>query len=256
VADHAYILTCPSELAIAGAWHLIYPARPMWRMPIARSRSLGALLALNLSAAALAACGAGGGSSTSSSALPSGCQQVPRPKPKHVDLRPPSSRVAASANLTARVNTSCGAFTITLDAQDSPRTVSSFAYLARKGVYDGTSFNRIVPHFLIQGGDPSETGVGGPGYSVTEPPPPGTQYRRGTVAMAKAAVDPSGRSRSQFFIVTPADAGLPPQYALLGKVSSGWGVVTRIEGAGDPSTGQIGTPRYTVAIRGITVRSR
>src|SRR5438094_450175 len=139
----------------------------MRRMPVARS--LGTLLAVNLSAAALSACG-GGGSSSTSSALPSGCRQVSMPKPKHFDLRRPSARVRSGARLTARVDTSCGSFSIALDPAGSPRTVSSFVHLARKGVYDDTSFLRIVPHFVIQVGDPTETGTGGPGYSVTEPP--------------------------------------------------------------------------------------
>src|SRR4051794_8886482 len=127
----------------------------MRRMPAARS--LGTLLAVNLSAAALSACGGGGDSSTSS-ALPSGCQRVSMPKPKHVELRRPSARIPSKARLTATVDTSCGSFSIALDSAGSPRTVSSFVHLARKEVYDDTSFLRIVPHYVIQAGDPSETG--------------------------------------------------------------------------------------------------
>ena len=224
----------------------------MRRMPIARS--LGTLVALNLSAAALSACG-GGGSSSTSSALPSGCQRVPAPKPKQVQLRPPSARIPSNARLTARVETSCGTFSIALDPAVSPRTVSSFVHLARKGVYDDTSVQRIVPAFVIQAGDPTETGRGGPGYSVTEPPPPSTQYRKGAVAMSKTSVEPPGRSGSQFFVVTATDAGLPPHYAVLGKVVSGWDTIRRISSLGDPASGQVGTPRATVIIRRVTVKA-
>lgn len=221
-------------------------------MPTARR--LG-LLALAGSVGALAACGSGG-TSTTAIALPAGCASVAAPKPKHVDLKRPSDRALRRAAGLATVQTSCGSFSIALDSKAAPRTVGSFAYLARKGVYDGTSFNRIVPGFLIQGGDPTETTMGGPGYSVTEPPSPSTTYRRGKVAMAKKAVEPSGRSGSQFFVVTTADAGLAPQYAPLGTVSSGWNVVRRIEALGDPSSGQVGTPASPVLIKTIRVSPR
>ena len=106
---------------------------------------------------------------------------------------------------------------------------------------------------MIQGGDPLGTGMGGPGYSVDEPPPANAEYTKGTVAMAKTAAEPPGRSGSQFFVVTAADAGLPPDYALLGEVSSGMDVVERIASLGDPASGQTGTPLATVVIRTIAV---
>jgi cyclophilin family peptidyl-prolyl cis-trans isomerase len=219
------------------------------------ARRAGPFAAVGLWAAVLTACGSSDATSTTS-ALPAGCRKVPAPAAKHIHLRRPSGEASNGATLTATVETSCGRFTIALDPSAAPRTVRSFTYLARKGVYDDTSFDRIVPGFLIQGGDPTETGTGGPGYSVTEPPPPSTTYRRGRVAMAKSAVEPSGRSGSQFFVVTTADAGLPPQYAPLGTVSSGSSVVRRIESVGDPSSGQAGTPRAPVVIRRITVSPR
>jgi peptidyl-prolyl cis-trans isomerase B (cyclophilin B) len=208
-------------------------------------------LLCTLVAAALPGCGGDGSSTTV--ALPAGCQQVPKPSPRHVHLRPPQAKLAPGAKLTATVDTSCGSFRVALDAARSPKTVSSFVYLARKGVYDDTVFHRIVPNFVIQGGDPTETGSGGPGYTVDEPPPANTGYTKGTVAMAKAAVEPPGRSGSQFFVVTTTDAGLPPQYAVLGEVSSGEEVVKRIATLGDPASGQAGTPLATVVIRRITV---
>jgi peptidyl-prolyl cis-trans isomerase B (cyclophilin B) len=178
---------------------------------------------------------------------------VPAPHPKRTHLHPPRGADRGAAPHSATVVTSCGRFSIALDPSAAPKTVASFAFLARKGVYDRTTFNRMVPGFLIQGGDPTETGSGGPGYSVTEQPLPSTTYRRGRVAMAKSAVEPSGRSGSQFFVVTAADAGLPPQYAPLGRVSHGMDVVRKIESVGDPQSGQTGTPRATVVIERITV---
>lgn len=201
----------------------------------------------------LAACGGGGEEESTSAALPRGCQEAQAPPPKRVDLKPPRRKVGRSQSLVAAVDTSCGSFEIALDAKDSPKTVSSFVYLAREGVYDDTTFHKIVPRFVIQGGDPLGTGSGGPGYSVDEPPPGKVEYTRGTVAMAKAATEPPGRSGSQFFVVTAADAGLAPQYALLGEVSSGENVVDRIASLGDPVSGQTGTPLATVVIRKVTV---
>jgi peptidyl-prolyl cis-trans isomerase B (cyclophilin B) len=221
----------------------------MVRMPTRRGAQT--CVAIGLVAIWLSACG-GGGSSTSA-ALPSGCQRVPQPPPAHVNLKPPGKQVTAGQRLTATVDTSCGTFEIALDSSDSPKTVSSFVYLTRKGVYDDTIFHRIVPGFVIQGGDPTQTGSGGPGYSVTEPPRRNAQYTKGTVAMAKTAVEPPGRSGSQFFVVTATDAGLPPQYAILGKVSSGQDVVNRIASLGDPASGQTGTPLTIVVIRKITI---
>jgi len=206
-----------------------------------------------LAALLLAACGGGDEGESTSATLPGGCHEAQAPPSKRVDLKPPQRKVGRSQSLVAAVDTSCGSFEIVLDARDSPKTVSSFVHLAREGVYDDTTFHRIVPNFVIQGGDPLGTGRGGPGYSVDEPPPGKVEYTRGTVAMAKTATEPPGRSGSQFFVVTAADAGLPPQYALLGEVSSGEDVVDRIARLGDPASGQTGTPLATVVIRKITV---
>ena len=128
----------------------------------------------------------------------------------------------------ATVTTNCGEFQITLDAKRAPKTGGSFKYLADKGFYDGTTFHRIVPGFVIQGGDPLGTGTGGPGYSVVERPPRTLAYTRGVVAMAKTQLERAGTSGSQFFVVTGDDASLPPDYALVGKVTSGDDVVNRI----------------------------
>jgi len=220
--------------------------------PAPPARAIAPGLAFALVALALAACGGGGGESTSL-ALPAGCKEAQTPPPKHVNLKPPHSRVEPSQRLVAAVDTSCGRFEIALDTKDSPKTVSSFVYLARKGIYDDTIFHRILPNFVIQGGDPLGTGTGGPGYSVDEPPPANVEYRRGTVAMVKTPAEPPGRSGSQFFVVTAPDAGLPPSYALLGRVISGMRVVDRVGRLGDAASGETGTPRATVVTRKIAV---
>lgn len=194
----------------------------------------------------LSGCGDDGGSEEAQ--LPEGCEEVSAPEPKQVELTRPKQRLRGPA--TATVKTSCGSFEITLDTERAPATTASFAQLAREGVYDGTSIHRIEPGFVIQGGDPSGDGTGGPGYFVDELPPQTLSYTRGTVAMAKTAAEPPGRSGSQFFVVTAADAGLSPDYALVGKVRSGFDVVQRIEELGSGG----GEPTAPVVIEGVTVQ--
>ena len=137
---------------------------------------------------------------------------------------------------TVNVLTNLGSFEIRLDVGDSPCTTSSFASLVRKRFFDGTRFHRIVPGFVIQGGDPTATGTGGPGYSVRDVPPRNSLYTEGVVAMAKSPAEPSGTSGSQFFVVTAVNAGLPPEYAILGVVTKGLKVVRKIGKLGNPVT--------------------
>ncbi len=142
-----------------------------------------------------------------------------------------------SKTYVATVDTSKGTFAITLDAKRAPKTGGSFKSLADKGFYDKLTFHRIVPGFVIQGGDPNGDGTGGPGYTVEEAPPRDLTYTQGVVAMAKTGNEPPGTSGSQFFVVTAADAQLPPEYALLGRVTSGADVVSKIAAVKtDPST--------------------
>ena len=138
------------------------------------------------------------------------------------------------------LRTSCGEIAVRLDQKTSPKTTASFANLARAGFYDGTAFHRIVPGFVIQGGDPTGTGTGGPGYTTRDVPPRNATYRKGTVAMAKSPVEPPGTAGSQFYVVTAPDAGLPPEYALLGKVVRGKAAVDEIGQLGDPASGERG----------------
>ncbi len=136
------------------------------------------------------------------------------------------------------LKTNQGTFAFALDVKDSPHTTASFASLVEKGFFDGTTFHRIVPGFVIQGGDPTGTGSGGPGYSTVDVPPSNTRYSKGVVAMAKAGNEPPGTAGSQFFVVTGDDVQLPPEYALLGKVTSGLDVVEKIGALGDAQTEQ------------------
>ena len=188
--------------------------------------------------------GRSSGDDDSKSAGVEGCEQVPDPKPKQVSFDKPKQTVKKGEEVSARIETSCGDFTIALDSERAPKTVNSFAFLSEEGFYDGLPFHRIVPGFVIQGGDPLGNGTGGPGYSVDEKPPANLAYTKGIVAMAKSSAEPPGRSGSQFYVVIGADAGLPPEYALVGKVSEGMDVVERIGKLGTPSE----KPKQTVII--------
>jgi cyclophilin family peptidyl-prolyl cis-trans isomerase len=171
-------------------------------------------------------------------AAPAGCEAAEEPEPKgEGKLKKPKEQLDPAKTYVATVSTNCGDFEITLDAKRAPKTGGSFKALADQGFFDGTTFHRIVSGFVIQGGDPKGDGTGGPGYSVVEAPPQDLVYEKGVVAMAKTGAEAAGTSGSQFFVVTAEDAGLPPDYALLGKVTSGQDVVDKIGVAEtDPAT--------------------
>jgi len=187
--------------------------------------------------------------STAAEASTGGCKQVEAPEPKTVSFKAPKQVLKAGEPATAVVKTSCGTFEIALDTERAPKTANSFAFLAEEGFYDDLTFHRVAPGFVIQGGDPLGTGIGGPGYSVDEKPPANLSYTKGTVAMAKSSADPPGRSGSQFYVVTAADAGLPPEYALVGKVDKGYDIVERIDKLGTPAE----KPKQTVLIESIAI---
>jgi peptidyl-prolyl cis-trans isomerase B (cyclophilin B) len=189
------------------------------------------------------------GGDDSGSASAAGCREVEQPEPKQVSFKAPKQTVKKGEALTGVVETSCGTFDIALDSKRAPKTVNSFVFLSEEGFYDGLSFHRVIPEFVVQGGDPLGDGTGGPGYSVDEKPPPNLAYTKGVVAMAKSGAEPPGRSGSQFFVVVGADAGLPPEYALVGRVSDGFDVVERIAKLGTPA----GKPKQTVLIDQIEI---
>ena len=211
----------------------------------------------------VAACGEdddGGGEAAATpapteEAAPAGCEAAEAPEPKGEGKLPkPKATLDAARTYVATVATNCGDFEITLDAKRAPKTGGSFKSLAGKGFYDGTTFHRIVAGFVIQGGDPKGDGTGGPGYSVVEAPPKDLVYTKGVVAMAKTGTEPAGTSGSQFFVVTAEDAQLPPDYALLGRVTGGQEVVDKIGVAEiDPATEQ---PVEPVVIQSVKVTER
>jgi peptidyl-prolyl cis-trans isomerase B (cyclophilin B) len=181
-----------------------------------------------------------------------GCLVVPAPKPRaEGNEKKPSLKLAASKDYVVTLKTNCGDIAIALDVKRAPKTAASFASLVKSGFYDGLSFHRVLADFVIQGGDPQGNGQGGPGYQVVEKPPSSLRYTRGVVAMAKAQVDPSGASGSQFFIVTAQDAGLTPDYALVGKVKSGFGTINKI--TAEPVNGPEGMPQNPVVIQSATI---
>jgi cyclophilin family peptidyl-prolyl cis-trans isomerase len=166
--------------------------------------------------------------------------------------RPPRFRLSEDKTYTARVVTNCGTFEIELDSKDAPRTGGSFVSLIRENFYDNLIFHRIVTGFVIQGGDPTGRGTGGPGYRVREAPPSDVVYSEGVAAMAKAGSEPPGTSGSQFFVVT-SDSTLPPEYALLGRVKKGLDVVHAIE---EVPAGPDERPISPVVIRRIDLQVR
>ncbi len=154
---------------------------------------------------------------------------------KEGNLPEPGDVVAKGEPATVTMETTEGTFKIALDTERAPVTANNFAYLTEEGFYDGLGFHRIVPDFVIQGGDPLGDGTGGPGYKVVEAPPKNLKYEPGVVAMAKSGTEAAGTSGSQFYVVTGAGgASLTPDYALVGKVSEGMDVVQKIGALGGP----------------------
>lgn len=159
-----------------------------------------------------------------------GCKQIaqaPKPKPDG-GAKKPAQPLDDSKTWTLEFQTSCGNFTVTLDLKSAPKASASMVSLANAGFFKATIFHRIAPGFVIQGGDPTGSGMGGPGYSTVDKPPANAKYTKGVVAMAKTGAEPAGTAGSQFYVVTGADAGLPPDYAIIGKVTKGADVVDRI----------------------------
>jgi len=161
----------------------------------------------------------------------------------------PTDELDAATTYRLRFETSCGSFTVTLDLEQGPNAAASLVALAKSGFFDQVVFHRVVPGFVIQGGDPTGTGTGGPGYKTLDVPREGSAYTQGVVAMAKSGAEPPGTSGSQFFVVTGPDAGLPAEYAIVGRVTAGLATVLKIDalGVGD------GPPSIPVVIEKVTV---
>ncbi len=158
---------------------------------------------------------------------------------------PPPMSIDPQKRYTAAIETSAGTMTAELFPGDAPKTVNNFVFLAREGFYEGVIFHRVIPGFMIQGGDPTGRGTGGPGYKFDDEPVK-RKYTRGTLAMANAGPNTNG---SQFFVMH-ADYGLPPSYTVFGKLTGGEEVVDAIATA--PTGGQ-DRPRDPVRIERVTI---
>lgn len=181
----------------------------------------------------------------------SGCTDVAAPAPREDGTESaPTEKLDPEKTHTLTFETSCGSFVVTLDQKLAPNNAASLVALAKAGFYDDTVFHRIVPGFVIQGGDPLQSGMGGAGYTVVDTPKADSQYVRGVVAMAKTGAEPAGTGGSQFFVVTGDDIGLPPDYAIVGKVTEGQAVVDEIGKLGDAATE---APLQPIVIDKVTV---
>jgi cyclophilin family peptidyl-prolyl cis-trans isomerase len=178
-------------------------------------------------------------------AVAAGCPSSPTTKLKKPSWSsPPAMTIDTAKTYTAVVKTDVGTFDMVLDPAESPVAVNSFVFLAQHQFFNCVSFHRVIPGFVIQGGDPTGTGEGGPGYQFAESGPTksasaANQYPLYSVAMANsdnpATTDPKTNG-SQFFIVTgPNGESLPPDYVLFGKVTSGTAVVQQINKDGSQS---------------------
>lgn len=161
----------------------------------------------------------------------------------------PPACLEPGASYEAVVTTNQGEFTIAIDPESAPVAANNFVFLARNRYYDDTVCHRIIPNFVVQCGDPTAMGTGGPGYTIVDEPPPPGQYQLGSVAMAKTqAPDSAG---SQFFVITGSDgAALPPEYALFGQVTDGFDTtVAAMAAAGSPD----GVPSEPIEIESVRI---
>jgi peptidyl-prolyl cis-trans isomerase B (cyclophilin B) len=225
-------------------------------------RSLAGI-ALSVSALAVAGCGSSssGGSDSpavlspsASSAAPAagggGCSAPPSTAPKQEQFSAEPKLSIQPTNYTASIVTNCGTITVTLDGKDAPHTVNSFVFLAGKHYFDNTKCHRLTTKgiFVLQCGDPTGTGTGGPGYQFRDENLSGATYPAGTVAMANAG---PGTNGSQFFFVY-ADTPLPPNYTPFGTVTSGLDILKAIAAKGSTPPGD-GAPNQPVVITSFTV---
>jgi cyclophilin family peptidyl-prolyl cis-trans isomerase len=187
----------------------------------------------------------GAQAAANATAVAAGCPNDPtQALTKTMYKTAPAMTIDTTKTYTATVKTDAGTFVITLDAKSAPVAVNSFVFLAQKDFFNCVIFHRVIPGFVVQGGDPTGTGTGGPGYEFTEKGPPAAanaaqQYPLGSVAMANSnspsTTDPSTNG-SQFFIVTGTQGEqLPPDYVLFGQVTSGMSVVDQISTDGSAS---------------------
>ena len=181
--------------------------------------------------------------------MPIPCPEADGSSPKRQKFDEPLPMcIDPSRRYTAELTTNLGSMTIALDAAAAPRTVNNFVTLARYHYYDGIIFHRIIKNFVIQGGDPTGTGRGGPGYRFTDELDPPVRYQLGSLAMANAGPNTNG---SQFFIISgPDGVRLPPNYSPFGQVVKGIDVVEQLQSV---KTDRNDRPLEDVVIQSITV---
>ena len=168
------------------------------------------------------------------------------PKQQHFDGPPPMC-IDPARRYSAEMVTTKGTMRLALDPMAAPKTVNNFVFLARYHFFDGLTFHRVIPGFVVQGGDPQGTGAGGPGYTFADELPAAGAYKIGSLAMANSGANTNG---SQFFIITGSDGvQLPPQYSLFGMVTSGIDVAHKIEADGTSS----GTPKVVHKMVSVTI---
>lgn len=161
---------------------------------------------------------------------------------------PPAMSIDPGASYTAVLNTTAGPITVELLTGDAPNTVNNFVFLAREGFYDNVIFHRTIPGFMIQGGDPTGTGGGGPGYRFADEPV-NRPYSRGVMAMANAGPNTNG---SQFFLMH-ADYALPPNYTIFGQTVAGLETIDTIATAPTQTGGEGSSPVNPVAIQSVEI---
>ncbi|MFP5378044.1 MAG: peptidylprolyl isomerase [Acidimicrobiia bacterium] len=181
--------------------------------------------------------------------MPTDCPAADGSSPKRRRFDgPPPMCIDPAKRYTAEMATTKGTMVIALDPVAAPKTVNNFVVLARYHYFDGIHFHRVIPGFVLQGGDPDGTGRGGPGYRFEDELPKPGRYEVGSLAMANAGPDTNG---SQFFVISgPSGVALPPQYSLFGKVVKGLDVVAAIDAVGSPGAG---TPKERVVIESVTI---
>jgi peptidyl-prolyl cis-trans isomerase B (cyclophilin B) len=190
--------------------------------------------------------------SPSSPAEPAACNaRVPPAAEEEKPMfdKPPTMQIDQAKDYTAVMKTSCGTIELQLFADQTPVTVNSFVFLAEQGFFDGLTFHRIIPDFVLQGGDPEGTGSGGPGYQFEDEIVKSLKFDRpGLLAMANSG---PGTNGSQFFITTGQPKHLNGMHTIFGEVTEGMDVVKEIESFGTSA----GSPTETVYIEKLTIKT-
>jgi cyclophilin family peptidyl-prolyl cis-trans isomerase len=188
----------------------------------------------------------------SPTAEPAACNaRVPAPAEEEKPMfdQPPKMQIDPAKDYTAVMRTSCGTIELQLYADQTPITVNSFVFLAEQGFFDGLTFHRIIPDFVLQGGDPEGTGSGGPGYQFEDEIVQSLKFDRpGLLAMANSG---PGTNGSQFFITTGEPKHLNGMHTIFGEVTEGMKVVKEIESFGTSA----GAPTETVYIEKVTIKT-